>query len=355
MGVFYPKCVFICAGILLIRLANWKKINFGLSQQKNDYIFCGFGLGVAFVVMLPYALKASEFAPVITLQQAKQLPELFPGGRSVFFNDNPLIYFLGDGRGGMFSPWLVAPITLVASFFLPFIIRSFTKLPLIQKLTGEIVILPQILITSVMMFIAAHILLFRLYLPSRYVGFTYRIMIVIAAAIVLTTVLDYILLQASIKDKKHPIVRQLFALVFGVFFIAITLFYYPCLIKHFPKTGYIIGHFPQLYKFFQQQPKDTLIASLAGEADNLPTFSQRSVLVAREYAIPWHFGYYSKFRQLTTELIQATYSPNLADTKNLIQKYGIDFWLLEPETFSPEYIKKNKSKYFFFIIRYYVL
>ena len=66
-----------------------------------------------------------------------------------------------------------------------------------------------------------------------------------------------------------------------------------------------------------------MIASLAGEADNLPTFSQRSILAAREYAIPWHFGYYSKFRQRTTELIQAHYSQNLADVKNINQKYKL--------------------------------
>jgi hypothetical protein len=34
------------------------------------------------------------------------------------------------------------------------------------------------------------------------------------------------------------------------------------------------------------QPQDIRIASLAEEANNIPTFAQRSILVGREYAIP---------------------------------------------------------------------
>ena len=92
LGLFYPLSVFICAGILILRLWDWnsksntKKIRF--SQQKHDYIFCTIGLLAAFCVMLPYALKSSEFAPVITVAQAKQLPEFLAGGRSSFFSNN---------------------------------------------------------------------------------------------------------------------------------------------------------------------------------------------------------------------------------------------------------------------------
>lgn len=85
----------------------------------------------------------------------------------------------------------------------------------------------------------------------------------------------------------------------------------------------------------------SLIASLAEEANNLPTFAQRSILVGREYAIPYQLGYYRQFRQRTLELINAQYSPNLTAAKNLIHKYKIDFWLLDKAAFTPEYIANN--------------
>ncbi len=342
LGIFYPQCVFISVGILILRIWDWQAGTFRLSRQRHNYIFCVVGTGVAFSVMLIYALKSSDFAPVITVAQAKQLPELLSGGRSAFFFDNPFIHYLGDTRGGIFSPWLFSPITLCFAFFLPRLWQFRAKYPLLGQLTEEIVILPQILITSMGMFIIAHVLLFRLYLPSRYIGYSFRIVLALSAAIVLTTILDTVLSNNFFRGRVNPLPRKFFALSFTALLAISLLFYYPVFIKKFPKPTYVTGGFPQLYKFFQKRPKDILIASLDREVDNLPTFSQRSILAGREYAIPWHFGYYSKFRQRTRDLIQAEYSANLADVKNMMQKYGVDFWLLRDDTFTPDYIKKNK-------------
>ena len=93
LGLFYPQYVFICTGILVVRLWDWHGIKFRFSQQKHHYIFCILGVGVAFLVMLPYALKTSEYAPIISVAQAKQLPEILPRGRSSFFKEDLFDYF----------------------------------------------------------------------------------------------------------------------------------------------------------------------------------------------------------------------------------------------------------------------
>ena len=81
---------------------------------------------------------------------------------------------------------------------------------------------------------------------------------------------------------------------------------------------------------------------MSEEANNLPTFAKRSILVGREYAIPYHQGYYRQIQQRTLDLIHAQYSPNLAVVKNFIQQYGVDFWLLDREAFTPEYLIKSR-------------
>lgn len=86
------------------------------------------------------------------------------------------------------------------------------------------------------------------------------------------------------------------------------------------------------------QPQDIRIASLAEEANNIPTFAQRSILVGREYAIPYHWGYYRQFRQRTLHLIRAQYSGDWATLQNFARKYGVDFWLLEKSAFALEYL-----------------
>ena len=95
------------------------------------------------------------------------------------------------------------------------------------------------------------------------------------------------------------------------------------------------------YDFFQEQPKDILIASLEEEANLLPTFAQRSILLGREYAIPYQVGYYTQFRQRVIDLIVAQYSSDLIDVKSFIQKYGVDFWMVHRGSFTPEYVEKN--------------
>jgi hypothetical protein len=124
--------------------------------------------------------------------------------------------------------------------------------------------------------------------------------------------------------------------------IAASLILYPSFVKKFPMTNYRIGGLSSLYEFFQAQPKDILIASLASEAHNLPTFSQRSILVGDEYAIPYHWGYYRLFRDRTLDLIRAQYSPDRARVREFIQKYGVDFWLLERTALQPDYIEENR-------------
>jgi hypothetical protein len=83
-------------------------------------------------------------------------------------------------------------------------------------------------------------------------------------------------------------------------------------------------------------------ASLAEEANNLPTFSKRSILVGREYANPYHVGYYRQISQRATDLIRAQYSQDLSEVKNFIRTYGVDFLLLDRAAFTPEYMANHR-------------
>lgn len=123
--------------------------------------------------------------------------------------------------------------------------------------------------------------------------------------------------------------------------IMTSLVLYPAFVKGFPLVRYKVERATDLYRFFQKQPQDILIASVSEEVNFLPTFAQRSILLGREYAIPYQVGYYSQFRQRTLDLISAQYSSDLGDVKNFIQKYGIDFWMVNRGAFIPEYVEEN--------------
>lgn len=358
-GLFYPQTVFISAGILLLQLLTWEQGKLHLSQKPSDYQFCLSGFIVAVLVMLPYALTTSEFGPIVTVTEARGMPEFWPGGRANFFDDNFWEFWFNGDRSGILPRRESMPILLYSAFLWPFLWRYPSQFPLSRRVTPGVILLPQTLLVSLSLFVLAHLLLFKLHLPSRYTQYSLRLILALAAGITLTILLDGIFRWGKPKTPfynrvknqqardasqemswEHPVTGKVLAVGFATL-IGVMLLIHPILVKEFPKTAYEVGKVPELYQFFADQPEDSLIASLSLEADNLPTFSRRSILVSREYGIPYHLGYYQPFRQHVIELLRAQYSRDLAEVQNFIQTYEVDFWLLDSSAFTPDYLARN--------------
>lgn len=344
-GAFYPQGIFLCTGMLISQLVDWQSVRPRFSQNFDDYYFCVMGLGVALAVILPYSLHISEFAPVITLEQARHFPEFSPQGRSAFFKDNWFNFYFRGGRSGMIPQAILTPPTTIFGFLLPILSKFRQQFPLLVKIQPEIILLPQCIFVSVIMFIIAHIFLFKLHLPSRYTNYSFLIIVAIATGIAVSIITDTLLnsLQNAISPNlmKVKLIRQKIATLICLSAIAIAVLFYPSFVKSFPVTKYQTGEIPGLYKFLQKQPKDTLIASLIADTDNIPTFARRSILVSREYAIPYHWGYYETFRQRVIDLIQTQYATDPNQLRQFIRRYGIDLWIVENSSFVPAYLNNN--------------
>lgn len=336
-GLFYPQYVLVEAGILCMQPLQWQDGRFTISRNKQDYWFWGILLALAIVILIPYALASSEFGPVVTLEEARHLPEFQPGGRSQFFSDDPWYFWIEGGRTGLFPAF--RPALMAIGAILPLLLAFPRWFPLAQHVSRKTMLLLHTTLTSLFLFFAAHALLFTLYLPSRYTTYSLRFVLIFAGAIALTLLLSG-LRQGMERSPWPPLSRQL-AGWGGTLVIGAALLLFPVYGEDTLKVNYVKGHATELYDFLAQQPKDILIATLTEEGDDLPTFAQRSVLVAREYAIPYHVGYANPFRQRVKDLIQAQYSPNPADVKALIQTYGIDFWVFRPDSFDPETMRQS--------------
>jgi hypothetical protein len=349
-GLFYPQLVFISAGTLILRLFYWRKWRPRLTFNRGDRRLIRLGLVVAFLVLLPYALQSSEFGPVISVAEARELPEFsLPGSRSRYFYDDAATFWL-KGRSGLRLASALTPATNMLGLFLPILMCFPQRFPLVRRLTRGVTLLPQLLLASLVMFGAAHLLLFRLHLPSRYTQHSFRIVLSLAAGIVLVILLDAVwrwaktnsTMTASVKVRQHFVLPRAIAAVVLTGLLGFPLLFYPSLVDVFPLTAYQIGKVPQLYTYLRSQPNDTLVASLSEEANNLPTFSGRSILVGSEYAIPYHIGYYRQFRQRATDLIRAQYSLDETVVQDFIQRYGITHWLLDRGAFRPNYVQNQR-------------
>ncbi|HAX74979.1 MAG TPA: hypothetical protein DCY88_03875, partial [Cyanobacteria bacterium UBA11372] len=312
-------------------------------------------LAVALLILLPYAFKPSEFGPIISAAEAKTLPAFLPDGWSNFFHKNPIkFWFCGKRSGILPTEWcglafkysfLLIPPQLWAALALPILLRNPNRFPLVKQMR-EIDILPQILIASVSWFLIAHALLFKLHLPNRYTEHSFRIVVAIAATITITSLLDTLLnYQLSIPNPKSKILNLKSKITLS-FLIAFALFLYPPILKlqdySFAADSYAVAEVPALHKFFLSQPKDITIASIAKEANNIPSFAYRSILVGGQgYALPYHKKYYAQIQQRTLDLISAQYSTDLKQVRRFIQSYGVDLWLLERAAFTLYYVENN--------------
>ena len=172
-GLFYPPFVLICALVLIFDLWRWQPPY--LSRNRRDRWFCAVGLGVAFAVLLPYLLTASEFGPVISLAEARRLPEFQAGARtSFFYPDDPWHFWFNASRTGIRLPSALIPSPVYAGLLLPFMLRFPSFFPLSEKVSPKIIVLLKSIAAGLTLFFAAHALLFALYLPSRYTQHTLR-------------------------------------------------------------------------------------------------------------------------------------------------------------------------------------
>ncbi len=358
-GLFYPQAVLLSATILLINFIRKQttKAIYANSQNNEDksispltisrkfiskqYYFWGLLTGI--IVLIFYAFKTSDFGDIITVSQARLLPEFSPEGRSAFFADTWLKFWLTGIRSGFFPmEW---QYSLMCSYgililWLPSLPKIF---PLGQKINSKVLILGDVLLASLIMFILAHLFLFRLHLPGRYTHYTIRIIIALLDGMVLGITFNYVSRKINHYLKRYRNLYKNLYKVVALMIITCLLLYPTYVLRAYPqRLGYLTGESPQLYEFLQQQPKDSVIASISEEADFIPSFTGRSVLVAREYGIPYHQGYYQEFRQRVQDLITAQYSLDLTTITDFIRKYNINLWLLDQNAFEIEYLRSNQ-------------
>ncbi|MGF1536410.1 MAG: hypothetical protein ACFB4J_08010 [Elainellaceae cyanobacterium] len=347
-GLFYPQCLFLSSGVLVLRLVEWRSGRPRLSRDRQNYLFCAAGLGVVFVMLLPYALKISDYGPVLTVAEAKTLPTLEGDGRKNFFFDNPFKFWLCGERSGILPySWCKyeRPPELWASLALPVLLwRSRRRLSrqnglgrseLAQEVTPHVALLLQVVLASVGMFFLAHALLFRLHLPSRYMKHSVPMAATMAAGVSLVLLLDLGLQWARRRS------RQNLAALGVVGLAGLYCFGYPLLMDRYPNPDYVAAQSAPLYDFLASQPQNVLIASLSDEANNIPSLSKRSVLTSSETANPYHLGYYRQIQARTEDLMKAQYSLDPQVIIDFIRTYGVNLWLIDGPAFRPQYIEQN--------------
>jgi len=353
LGGFYPQLMLVACGVLVLRLIDWRDWRPRLRGDRRDYWLSGIGLAIGGGMILLYALDSSGFGPVIAPSEAQKMVEFWGEGRATFFTHNPFDYWILGSRSGLLPHLdrILRPPLILTAFSLPWLLRQGDRFPLVARISPRLRILSDLLLASLGMFFAAHLFLFRLHHPSRYTMHSLRMVLTLAAGIALTLLLEF--LYRWVVSRRGGLCR----LLGGAMAIALIawLLLYPALepLKTISPLvsllvppdllpGFVVAGNPPLYEFLQQQPKDSVIATLSTEGDDLPTFAQRPVLASRKYGLPYHTGYYRQIRERAIALIRAQYSLDPAIVQQTIAQYHISFWLLDQDAFTPGYFAARR-------------
>jgi hypothetical protein len=368
-ALFFPAMSLVQAATLTVRLLDWRKGRLQLSQRRFDWLIWLLGSSFTVGLLLLFQRDTGVFAPVVTRAQMLAMPEFNPGGRIVYFVSNPF-RFWWMSNGGI-NPLIYPPIALLAFLFpvvygypqlseriqillkirlkqssrsrqlpLDLSLRQLSS-ALHQSLSLDVRILSDLLLGSFGLWLLAHLLLGKLYFPNRYTQHSLRVIMSIATGILLT-----LMLKAGwiwLRQQRWQRLRfwQQFLIGFVSLFLLASIVVPALPAVTLSALNFVRGRSPELYQYLSQQPKETLVASLAKEADNLPTFAARSVLFSEEHALPMHLGYYTPIKARILDVINAQYSTDPAVVKAVIQKYGIDFLLINDNAFTADYLSGN--------------
>ena len=339
LALFYPPVALVAATLYAVHAVDWQKLPVMWCYPWRVVIRARCRVAIAALVitlvcLLPTYVLSQSYGPVVTMAQAHSIPEFQPSGRHSFFRAGLWRYWLMlyGGHGAILKRTIFTPVTLVAAVFLWPMVRWRRWFPSLKNVQPSLSIFAELTLAAMVWFLAAYGLAFRLHMPGRYTSHCILLVMPILAAIAWVSLLGSLVLYQ----------RRLVKLTAVLLVLVPLFFYYPLLLQKFPKTLYVTGHEAPIYEYLQTQPKDTLVASLDYEADNIPTFAKRSVLMASEYGTPFHLGYYRQIRQRTADLLRAHYASDRATVKTFADTYGVDFWLVNKVAFDPSYLANHR-------------
>jgi hypothetical protein len=281
-------------------------------------------------VLLASQLSAAPFGPVVSGAQARTMPEFGPTGRLPYFQ--PGLRLLESYESG-FDLRARSPLFpripllfeyLAFSLLLPISLLFRRRLPAVQRLRRQSVILPWLLLLSLGLFCLAHLLFFHLYHPSRYVKWSVPFVLAIAGGLALGILVEA--LAERVAPARRGLLAGGLALGFGLALAGVQVE---------PRAGFAGDSQPAITAYLQAQPKDSLVAGLLG-TDSVPIRTGRRVLVAREHALPYHLGYYGTIQQRVNDLIAAYYAESPRQVVDFAARYGIDFFLVHRDAFRLE-------------------
>lgn len=172
-------------------------------------------------------------------------------------------------------------------------------------------------LASLALYAAARVLMFKLFVPGRYLEYSVNLTAVLGLAL---------LLEAAVAPLLARLPRAAAAALLAAACILGGARQYGCEL-----FDYSDGR--ALYEFARATPPESRFAGLPDAMDNLLTFGRRNVYASFELAHPWSAGYWRQLAPRIEKLVRAYYSADPEEVRRFCRAEGVDFLVADARHF----------------------
>lgn len=180
---------------------------------------------------------------------------------------------------------------------------------------------------SIILYGISYVLLLRLFIPNRYIEFSFTIFYAVLLGVALARALSI----SGITRLASPIVLIVIAVLGGL--------------RNYNVSIYDYTHYKPLYSFVETLPKDAVLAGHPELMDNIQTFAHRKAFVTYELSHPYRTRYWEQIKKRLFDLFDAYYSETPEQVREFAARYGIGYVVVRDKDF-PKPIPKHTSLYF---------
>jgi hypothetical protein len=289
-------------------------------SRPAHFLFLALGAGL--VVLMSLSFDLAGYGPLVSAGEMAHRPEFTAGGRFPILPVPSLLWEL-------LSPWeAIAPFkdggplagATVAAVLAVLAVIGACRVDW-RALRDRLQPLWWLGVSSVLLYFLARLFLLRLFVPDRYVMYTFNLYYCLFLALSL---------KAALKIDQWPRNLAILALIMAATLGGLRL-------QGVGLKDY--SAYQALYAALGQTPKDALIAGHPNLMDPVPTFARRRAFATCELAQPWSRGYWQQLRPRLDDLFRAYYAADPREVLAFCRKYQISFLVVDDRHFRPDFFK----------------
>lgn len=289
-------------------------------RMPRGWIWAGL-LAVAALGVLAWRDVPKEFGPLVTGAESRDMPIFNLGGRQQMYGVGAMHYYFEQPETGL----RVSPAKLFVCFA---VLATVVALGGVRNIPFALV---GFFVASLLTWMAAHLLLFNLYMPGRHPKVAWFLVFAFAAAAPALwekiagvgagrRFLDFFM-RPRVAWSASILLLVIYATGWATIQVRASA----------PKPANV----RELYAFVQSLPKDALLAGYPDDMDNIPLICQRSVLANRETALAYYMDYFREMERRIAGCLAACYASDWSAVDRLQREYGVDVFIVNLERFNP--------------------